>query len=234
MALIPAAAWFSGCRDQSPERPATTPPAAPIAAPPVDVAPPTAANEDARPGADGGADAAANAPIGAATAMVATATYDLTFERLYRCGSAAAGGATSRGGGEKIWIGAAVAAYAKTKNFFLNARDFTLEKGGLVLEARHVNPPALPRCLPLLQPRQLDASKTARGFVLFEVPAHLKADGVPLVLAYRPTRFGGARRVEFRIPACFDECPESAVAAAPKSERKRALRIAHPQTLTHH
>src|SRR4030095_9634512 len=90
---------------------------------------------------------------------------------------------------------------------FITARDFSLERGGIILQARHIDPPELARCTPLLVPKQLTPKQTVRGFVLFELPASFTT-GDPLVLAFRPTRWGGSARAEFRVPTCFDNCPK--------------------------
>jgi len=132
---------------------------------------------------------------------VETAHYELFFDGIKKCDPTADSSTAGR-----VWMGAAIRARAKVNEFFVTAQDFTLEKGGIAVTARHVNPPGLPNCLPLLQPASLRAKQTARGFVLFEVPARLRTKDAPLTLAYRPRRWGGARRVEFVIPPCLDAC----------------------------
>ncbi len=204
----------TGCRDQPPHQAATTD----TPAKPPDVAVPAAAVADSgtpvsadSPQADGGTAALDGPAPPVPTAVVETTHYELMFERIARCGPSAAG-AAAVAPGKKKWIGAAVRVRPKEKDLFLTAHDFTLEKGGVVLDARHVNPPHLPGCMPLVQPRQLALDEAVRGFVLFEVPVQINEGPGPLLLAYRPTRWGGARRAEFRIPDCFDECTESALA----------------------
>jgi hypothetical protein len=137
---------------------------------------------------------------------VETPLFELRLEEIRSCGDGS-------------WLGVAVRARAKSNEMFVTARDFSLEKGGVILQGRHVDPPRLPRCSPLLSPKELRANQSLRGFVLFEVPASFRRGDVPLVLAYHPTRWGGARRVEFRVPACLDTCPDLKTAARKPAQR---------------
>lgn len=131
--------------------------------------------------------------------------YDVEIDRMVRCQPAAAPSA-----GDRVWVGFAVSVRSKTKGLFVTARDFSLEKHGIVLQPRHVNPPLLEGCLPLLRQKQLDAnSEPNQGFVLFEVPARFRNDDVPLTLAYQPTRWGGAARVALAVPSCLERCDSS-------------------------
>ena len=128
--------------------------------------------------------------------------YDMQLDRAVRCQPAT--GSTT---GDRVWVGFAVRVRSKTKALFVTARDFSLEKQGIVLQPRHVNPPLLEGCLPLLRQKQLDANtEPNQGFVLFEVPARFRNDDVPMTLAYQPTRCGGAARAELSVPSCLDRC----------------------------
>jgi hypothetical protein len=150
-----------------------------------------------------------------ATRSAETALFTIDLEELRVCEPPASGPAPSAKPPVKVWMGFAIRARARTDELFLTPRDFTLEKGGVILQARHVDLPRLPRCAPLLKPTAMRARHAARGFVLFEVPASfrdLAADAPPLILAFRPTRWGGARRVELPVPACLDACPRAPAA----------------------
>jgi hypothetical protein len=128
--------------------------------------------------------------------------YDVQLDQAVRCQPAAASA-----NGDRIWVGFAVRVRSKTKGLFVTARDFSLEKQGIVLQPRHVNPPLLEGCLPLLRGKPMDANtEPNQGFVLFEVPARFRNDDVPMTLAYQPTRWGGAARVELSVPSCLDRC----------------------------
>jgi hypothetical protein len=147
-------------------------------------------------------------PVGAAPpeepGWAETALFSLRFEEIRTCTPSAAQPG-------RIWMGAVVRARSKSNDLFVTARDFSLEKGGIILAGRHVDPPVLARCQPLFPARQLKARQSVRGFVLFEVPAAFRGGDKHLVLAYRPTRFGGGPRVEFPIPACLDACGDAKV-----------------------
>jgi hypothetical protein len=132
--------------------------------------------------------------------------YQVELDRLVRC-QPATGSASGPAPSDRIWVGFAVTVRSKAKGLFVTARDFSLEKQGIVLQPRHVNAPVLEGCLPLLRQRQVDPNDDPnQGFVLFEVPARFRNDDVPLTLAYQPTRWGGAARVELVVPSCLDQC----------------------------
>ena len=144
--------------------------------------------------------------------------YDVQLDRAVRC-QPAAGSAN----GDRIWVGFAVRVRSRTKGLFVTARDFSLEKQGIVLQPRHVNPPLLDGCLPLLRQKQLDAnSDPNQGFVLFEVPARFRNDAVPITLAYQPTRWGGAARVELSVPSCLDRCDSPRTKPEQRRETSRS------------
>jgi hypothetical protein len=64
--------------------------------------------------------------------------------------------------------------------------------------------------MPLLLMKQMRPNQIARGFAVFDVPERFRKDGTdPFVLAYRPTRWGGAKRIELKIPSCLDACPST-------------------------
>ena len=132
-----------------------------------------------------------------------TGLYKLRFEQIRACNPSPRAAATAR-----VWMGVEIRALAKVSELFVTPRDFALEREGIILPARHVHPPNLRGCSPLLPAAQLRAQQSVRGFVLFEVPARFRTGDVPIVLSYRPTRWGGAGRVELRIPACLDVCPK--------------------------
>jgi hypothetical protein len=212
--LVMAAALASCDRDEAPTT--TTPPTSlpkPAPAPiPVAAAP---AIEDQGP--DGG-----TAPE---TIVVATGNwteskqYKFRLERIASCGAPAAtlgpaqpaaARASTTFKGETSWVGALFTVQAKDKSVFVSARDLELRRGGVILNARHINQPLLPGCKPLLPAKQLRVGEDVSGFALFEVPRSFRTTtDDPIVLSYKPTRWGGARRVEVPIRECLDACPES-------------------------
>jgi hypothetical protein len=152
---------------------------------------------------------ASAAPPARETKQVDTGQYELKLEEIRTCESAPA---TTDPAGKpatrRIWVGAAVHTRAKVNELFITARDFSIERGGVIVQAKHVDPPALARCKPLLQAKQLRPQQSVRGFVLFEMPPSFTTGPDPIVLAFRPTRWGGAARAEFKIPSCLDSCPK--------------------------
>jgi hypothetical protein len=138
-------------------------------------------------------------------AWVEAGSYRIRLDELRRCA-----GSTPVAPGPRGWVGALVEIGALTRDTFVSSRDLTIERGGVVVQAKYVDPPVMPGCLPMLPITQIRAGASARGFALFEVPASFREPGaVPVVLAYRPTRWGGARRTEIKLPDCFDACPHA-------------------------
>jgi hypothetical protein len=150
---------------------------------------------------------------GASGEKLDTGQYELRFEEIRTCSPPGPPAVPGKPATQRIWVGAAIQARARINELFVTARDFSLERGGVIVQARHVDPPELPRCKPLLPAKQLSAQQSTRGFVLFELPPSFRTGSEPLVLAYRPTRWGGGPRAEFRIPACLDSCPKPKSAA---------------------
>jgi len=203
---------------------ASKPPAAP--APPAPLAPPLAAAPAAEDqGPDGGV--TTESAIVAPGQWSENRLYKFRFERVAACGAAAQalGPAqpTAAGGGnplrgESSWVGAFFRVQAKEPSVFVTPRDLELRRGGVILSAKYINQPVLPGCQPLLPATRLRAGETASGFALFQVPTSFRTKTEdPIVLSYRPTRWGGARRVEVPIRECLDACGEVTVANVAKT-----------------
>ena len=204
------------------ERPATRPAPTPVkpAPPPLPIAvspPPAAAPPD------GGVAGDAIVPPGEWTE---NKQYKFRLERIASCGAPAAtmgpaqptaAGASSAFKGETTWVGALFSVQAKDDTVFVSPRDLELRRGGDILAARHINQPLLPGCKPLLPIKQLGVGEDVSGFALFEVPKSFRTTTAdPIVLSYKPTRWGGSRRVEVPIRECLDVCPESSASRAGK------------------
>jgi len=153
--------------------------------------------------------------------------YRFRLERIAACGAPAAtlGPAqptapTAVGTlrGDTSWVGAFFRVEAKQPAVFVSPRDLDLRRGGVILNAKHINQPLLSGCEPLLPAKSLKAGENVAGFALFEVPKGFRVKTEdPIVLSYKPTRWGGARRVEVPIRECLDACPELASAKASKT-----------------
>ena len=179
------------------------------------------------------ADPAAAAEPPAGTRMLESGLLTISLEKVAACPPPAgdAPGAAAAPAG-KTWVGFSVRTRSKAEELFITPRDFTLEKGGVILQPRHIDPPKLESCTPLLKPTQLRPKQGLAGFVLFEVPngfrtaaAAAAAGDPPLVLAFKPTRWGGAKRLEFVLPGCLDTCTSSKPVA---KKRARGARAALP------
>jgi hypothetical protein len=138
------------------------------------------------------------------------ALYKFRLGRIAACGG--------NNGGSKAassWVGAYFTVQAKQPEIFVTPRDLELRRGGVILNAKYVNPPRLPGCEPLLAPKRLRPGETVAGFGLFEVPGSFRATtDDPIVLSYRPTRWGSARRADVPIRECLDACGSKAVSKA--------------------
>jgi hypothetical protein len=143
--------------------------------------------------------------------------YKFRLERIEPCGA----GPAARFRGEITWIGAFFTVEAKDPALYVSARDLELRRGGVILPAAFANPPKLPGCRPVAAAKRLRAGERVSGFALFEVPKAFRTRTPdPIVLSYRPTRWGGARRADVPIPECFDACTKPWVGKGPR----RALR----------
>ena len=91
---------------------------------------------------------------------------------------------------------------------FVSPRDVTLEAGGVILQTVIAPGPLGNHCGNVLMPKRLPARQSMKGRVVFEVSPEFKAGKTDLILAYRPTRWGGAGRLEVKVPACLEACKE--------------------------
>ena len=98
----------------------------------------------------------------------------------------------------KLRVAAKVGVFSKYDDFFLSAQDVTLEKDGVVINAeRNVKTSA--ECAPLLVQKRMKHDEIAVGFVVFQVPDENFVRGS--LVAFRPTRWGGAPRTEIKVEA---------------------------------
>jgi hypothetical protein len=147
--------------------------------------------------------------------------YKFRLEKIAACGE----GPPGRLKGETSWVGAFLTVVAKEPEVYVTARDLELRRGGVTLSATFAGPPALPGCKPLLAARRLRPGEAISGFAVFEVPRSFRAKTEdPIVISYRPTRWGGARRAEVPIPECFDACSRPWITG----ESKAAARTPSP------
>jgi hypothetical protein len=187
----------ASCRNQPNSSENTAPEAAPapasVARPNASVPPPApavplasgphAAAEQAYPGQD--------QSVGK---WVESSAYKFRVTDVVRCADPAPGETVPED--RKVRVGAFIQVFSKFDQFFLTPRDVTLEKGGVILDSERNAKPG-PECKPLLEPMRVMHDQTRGGVVVFQVPdeSFLK-DGV---VAFNPTRWGGAPRVEVKV-----------------------------------
>jgi hypothetical protein len=98
----------------------------------------------------------------------------------------------------KLRVAAKVGVFSKYDEFFLSTQDVTLEKDGVVINSeRKVKTSA--ECAPLLEQKRMKHDETAVGFVVFQVPDETFVRGS--IVAFKPTRWGGAPRTEIKVEA---------------------------------
>lgn len=108
---------------------------------------------------------------------------------------------------------------AGQKDVFVSPRDVTLESGGVILQVENRVAPVGKSCGPQWTAQRLSPRRTLHGVLLFAVPPDFSASGRDPILAYRPTRWGGAGRLEVRVPGCLGHCAPP-VAAKPRPETR--------------
>jgi len=229
LCLATAAALSLGCgKDHAPAP-------SPAAPPPPDVLRVTGRDGALPPNPEEAAPALPDAGAQQEGEWAMTGSYKIVLDEIVPCAPAAAAaaetaGPDSAGATARSWVGALVRVGALVNEFVLSPRDFTLERHGVIIQATYVNQPSLPACLPLLPVKQLRANQIARGFALFDVPARFRNQSTdPFVLAYRPTRWGGAKRTEFEVPPCLDACASKKSGADLEQKKQRGPLPKHPR-----
>ena len=116
-------------------------------------------------------------------------------------------------------LGFLVRIEARTKEFAVSPRDLTLEAGGVVLDAVLARPEGRWRCVPALPYTRLESGREARGYVFFRVTPGFRASAAPIVLVYKPTRWGGSARATISVPRCLESCAPPVPIAEPGKRR---------------
>jgi hypothetical protein len=201
-----AACFLVGCQkgemvdaDAATISPLSAPSATPAAPPPSSGPPPAGSAAPDRSAGTDTADAAAtadNAEIGDAGIgdWTDTMMYKFRLQEVKRCEAAALAADAQAG---PILLGVKMQVSAKIDQIMASARDVTLEGGGVVFRSS-LTIPAGSKCMPPLGPKQLRHNETATGFAAFELPADTNLR--VLTIAFQPTRWGGAPRVQIALP----------------------------------
>lgn len=139
--------------------------------------------------------------------------YRLKVEDVRRCRSNGTANDVDAG---IMRLGVRVQIASKLDSLIFAPRDLTLESEGVVFQAKLVDKPTV-GCAPVLGRNELRRGKSAIGIAVFDVPSNFKFDARGPTLAYQPTRWGGAKRTEVRLPACFPDCGTSEM---PRGKRR--------------
>jgi hypothetical protein len=126
--------------------------------------------------------------------FVETSAYKIRVHHVVRCADPAATDKVPND--RRVRVAAKVEIFSKYDDFFVSAKDVELDKGGVIIQSeRQVKPSA--ECTPLLEQKRLAHDQTATGYVVFQVPDEAFVRGA--VVAFEPTRWGGAPRAEIPI-----------------------------------
>jgi hypothetical protein len=188
--------------------------------------PPTHSVAPVAPGADAGSSAAVAPsealPLDAGLgAWIESAAYKFKVSGVTPCAiPTPPRSASSDGAAESVpvdrpqRIGVTVHVAAKFDEFFVSGRDVTIEKDGVIIQPE-VHPAPSTGCSPLLEPRTLRHDQVASGVVVFQVEdeAFVRSS----TIAYQPTRWGGAPRVQVPVAALKLKPFKAPHAAPPKA-----------------
>ncbi len=148
------------------------------------------------------ADTAEEGPVSTLGLWMEGNIYRLKVEDVRRCQvDVDAAGSVPR----QMRLGVRVQITSKFDSLLVAPRDLTLESEGVIIQAKLADKP-IAGCAPLLGIKELRRGKSATGIAVFELPADFKFDVRGPTLGYQPTRWGGAKRTEVRLPACFPDC----------------------------
>lgn len=142
--------------------------------------------------------------------------FRFRVDSIRECGQQPAAGA---GSASLHLLALEIRIVAGQKEVFVSPRDVTLESGGVILEVENRAASVGKSCGPQWTAQRLSPRRSLRGVLLFAVPPDFGASGRDPILAYRPTRWGGAGRLEVRVPACLGHCAPPA-AAKPRPETR--------------
>ena len=98
----------------------------------------------------------------------------------------------------KVRVAAKVGVFSRYDEFLVSAQDVMLEKDGVVINSER-KPKTSTECAPLLEQKRLNHDESLDGFVVFQVPDEAFVRNS--IVAFKPTRWGGAPRTEIKIEA---------------------------------
>jgi hypothetical protein len=174
----------------------------------------------AEPYADGGEQTPIPAPRGPAGLgeWIESGALRFRVDAVKSCGVVRADGGSA---GSMTVLAFVLRFVAGSSDVFLSPRDVTLEAGGVILQAANPVPNRATRhatrCVPALTAKRLLPRQAARGAVMFAISPEFRAGQMPMILAYRPTRWGGAGRLEVKIPRCLEVCKDGGSTKPPNA-----------------
>jgi hypothetical protein len=128
--------------------------------------------------------------------FIETSAYKFRVDAVVRCADPAPTETVPED--RKVRVAAKVGVFSKYDELFVSAQDVTLEKDGVVINSERKLKTST-ECAPLLEQKRLKHDETLTGFVVFQVPndAFVKDS----IVAFKPTRWGGAPRTEIKVEA---------------------------------
>ncbi len=125
-----------------------------------------------------------------------SASYKFKISSLAECGKVeAAGDAAPPPDDRPLRVGVGVHVLAKYDGLFVSGRDVTFEKNGVIVNSE-IDAKSSAGCTGLLRPKTLQHDQTTGGVVIFQLPDEAFARSG--IVAFQPTRWGGAPRVEVK------------------------------------
>jgi hypothetical protein len=155
---------------------------------------------------------AEHGPLVGAGDWVASDVYDFKLEGLRPCGRAA-----------QKHLGATVSIKAKVDELAISPRDVTIDSAGVIFQAEFPAAATAAGCESALPLRQLRRGQSVTGVVVFKIPDDFTPEPKSPKLVYRPTRWGGAGRVQVSVPDCLHRCTGLAAEKRNGKARQRTL-----------
>jgi hypothetical protein len=179
------------CQKEAPSAERKEPAPAPVASAAEPAAPTPPAASTARPPSFETPFAGQDQRVGK---YVESSAYKFRVDAVVRCADPAPTETVPED--RKVRVAAKVGIFSKYDQFFVSPRDVSLEKDGVIIDSeRSVKTGA--ECAPLLEQKYVNHDATLEGFVVFQVPDEAFVRGG--VVAFHPTRWGGAPRTEIKI-----------------------------------
>lgn len=127
---------------------------------------------------------------------IETSAYKFRVDGVVRCADPAPTETVPED--RKVRVAAKVGVFSRYDEFLVSTQDIMLEKDGVVINSER-KPKTTAECAPLLEQKRLNHDESLDGFVVFQVPDEAFVRNS--IVAFKPTRWGGAPRTEIKIEA---------------------------------